>query len=60
MEEIFAEDIEVGMTVVNPSGDKYKVVKIDADPDVPGRIRLHDKKCVRSCAGKKAKFYLVF
>jgi len=60
MEKILAEDVKVGMTVVNMSGDKYKVVKIDSDPYVPSRLRIHDKNGVRNCAGIKAPFYIVY
>jgi hypothetical protein len=56
MESIYAEDIKVGMTVVNRSGDKYTVTKIEV---TPYGIKFYDKDKMRNQSGKKVVFHLV-
>ena len=57
METILVTDIEVGNTVINMSGDKYKVSKIETQSD--GRIAIWDSNGdKRNVCGKKVKYQL--
>ena len=57
MEKIFAKDLEVGDTVVNVSGDKYTVAKLETNDR--GQIEVHDSKGLRNVSGKKVVYHLV-
>ena len=58
MEMILAQDLEVGMTVVNQCGRKFKIGKLGRS-EHSGAIKIFNTRGkLMNCAGKKVKFYL--